>query len=131
MVLLLSGVAWALEGIGVGCSGGRGERQAEQRRGVNGRRRKEELLRRCAPLKATRGGGRWLHGGGNGGLERWQQSRGCGQGGGLCASVWTVRLTGGPHEVLIFFQFIQIRLNFKNSKWVLYVARLGYYEQFS
>jgi hypothetical protein len=26
MVLLLSGVAWALEGVGVGCSGGRGER---------------------------------------------------------------------------------------------------------
>jgi hypothetical protein len=41
---------------------------------------------------------------------------------GLGVSVWTVRLTGGPHAVLIFFQFIQNRLNFKNSKWVPYVA---------
>jgi hypothetical protein len=54
--------------------------------------------------------------------------------------VQIVRLTGGPHTVLICFQFIQNRLNFKNSKWVpylapkipnfLYAARLGYYKQF-
>jgi hypothetical protein len=40
----------------------------------------------------------------------------------LGASVRTVRLTGGPHAVLIFFQFIQNWLNFKNSKWVSYLA---------
>jgi hypothetical protein len=33
-----------------------------------------------------------------------------------------MRLTGGAHAVLIFFQFIQNRLNFKNSKWVPYFA---------
>jgi hypothetical protein len=31
MVLLLSGVAWALDGVGIGCSGGRGEQREEQR----------------------------------------------------------------------------------------------------
>jgi hypothetical protein len=34
----------------------------------------------------------------------------------------TVGLTGGPHMVLIFFQLIQNWLNFKNSKWVPYLA---------
>jgi hypothetical protein len=39
-----------------------------------------------------------------------------------------MRLSGGPHAILIFFLFIQKRLNFKNSKgW----TKLGYYEQFS
>jgi hypothetical protein len=59
---------------------------------------------------------------------------------GMGASVRTVRLTGGSRVVLIFFQFIQNWLKFKNSKWVPYLAlkilnfcigRLGYCEQFS
>jgi hypothetical protein len=40
---------------------------------------------------------------------------------GLGADVRTMRLTGGPHAVLVFFQFIQNRLKFKNSKWVFYL----------
>jgi hypothetical protein len=55
--------------------------------------------------------------GGNGG-----RSRGCGQGGGLGTSVRTMRLTGGPHTVLIFFLFIQNWLNIKNLKRVSYLA---------
>jgi hypothetical protein len=51
MVLLCSGVAWALEGVGVWCSGGRGEWRGEQRQGVNGRRRKEELFDGALLLK--------------------------------------------------------------------------------
>jgi hypothetical protein len=75
------------------------------------------------PCKAVDDGGMVTETvGGNGGQEQWQQSRGCGQGDGLGASVWTVRLTGGPHSVLIFLQFIQNWLNIKNSKWVLYLA---------
>jgi hypothetical protein len=35
---------------------------------------------------------------------------------GLGADVRTVRLSSGPNKVLIFFQFIQNWLNFKNSK---------------
>jgi hypothetical protein len=70
-------------------------------------------------------------GGGHGGQEQWVKPwartrrwpplsecarRGTG------ASVQTVGLTGGPHAVLIFFQFIQNWLNFKNSKWLPYLA---------
>jgi hypothetical protein len=38
---------------------------------------------------------------------------------GLGADVRTVRLTGGPHAVLIFLQFIQNWLKFKNSNGCL------------
>jgi hypothetical protein len=84
------------------------------------------------------------NGGGNGGRSRgwtrqWlplsEHAQRC-----LDASVRTVGLTGAPHVVLIFFQFIQNRLNFKklemgalsylkNSQF-LHDARLGKYEQF-
>jgi hypothetical protein len=59
---------------------------------------------------------------------------------GLGADVRTVRLTGGPHVVLIFLQFIQNWLKLKiqmgalscsKSSQFLHAARLGYYEQFS
>jgi hypothetical protein len=109
--------------------------------------KKGGALRWCASLKAARGGGRGRRGGGNGGRERWaakpwvramrwspltKSARHS-----LGTSVRTVRLTGGPQAVLIFFQFIQNWLNFKNSKWVPYyeqffhAACLGYYELFS
>jgi hypothetical protein len=82
----------------------------EQRRGVNGRRRNEELLRQCAPIKATRGSGRWRR-------ERWAGTTAAkpwararrrpplfeGARRSLGTSVQTVRLTGGLHTVLIFF----------------------------
>jgi hypothetical protein len=125
-VLLLSSVAWALEGIDVGCSGGGGERRGEQRRGVNGRRRKEELLWRCAPLKAAPGGGRWRRGCGNGGRERrvgkavakpWARARR------WHGRLYSDRETDGwaPHG-FDFSQFIKNWLNNKNSKWVPYLV---------
>jgi hypothetical protein len=70
--------------------------------------------------------------------KRWQPRLNC-HWRGLGTDVRTVRLMGGPHVVLIFFQFIQNWLKFKNSYWVPYLqkfpffhaARLGHYEQFS
>jgi hypothetical protein len=50
-----------------------------------------------------------------GGNQQWWpqlERRRCGLG----ADVRTVRLSSGPNKVLIFFQFIQNWLNFKNSK---------------
>jgi hypothetical protein len=65
-VLLLSGVAWALEGIGVGCSRGRGEWQGEQGRGRSRRRRKEGLFDGALLLKSHEA---VVDGSGNGGWE--------------------------------------------------------------
>jgi hypothetical protein len=56
-----------------------------------------------------------------GGKQRRWLRLGCRQRG-LGADVRTVRLTSGPHAVLIFFQFIKNWLNFKKSKWVPYLA---------
>jgi hypothetical protein len=60
-------MAWALEGVGVECSGGRGKRRGEQGRGRSGRRRKDELFGGALLLKpheAVADGSR------NGGRER-------------------------------------------------------------
>jgi hypothetical protein len=110
--------AWQRRGGALGRSSGSEVRwsastrcKEEQRRGVNGRRRRnEELLRQCAPIKATRGSGRWRR-------ERWAGTTAAkpwararwrpplfeGAWRGLGTSVQTVRLTGGLHTVLIFF----------------------------
>jgi hypothetical protein len=94
---------------------------------VSGREeRKEELLRRCAPLKVARGGGRWRGGGGNGGREtaavkpgararrRWPLSEGGRHGLGV---VRAVRLTIRAHAVLYFPPIIQTgsKLKIKNG----------------
>jgi hypothetical protein len=69
-VLLLSGIAWALEGVGVGCSGGRGEQRGEQRRwrGANGcftsRRKQVRLGLDAERIRACLGRHTWCGGGG-------------------------------------------------------------------
>jgi hypothetical protein len=96
------------------------------------KKKKGGALRRGAPLKAARGSGR--------GRRKWWAVTTVGTAGEAVgvdkaaattvrtrsahpgASVRTVGLIGGPHTVLIFFQFIQSRLNFKNSKWVSYIT---------
>jgi hypothetical protein len=80
-VLLLSGIAWALEGVGVGCSGGRGEQRGEQRRwrGANGcftsRRKQVRLGLDAERIRACLGRRTWCEGGGwsaNIADARWQ-----------------------------------------------------------
>jgi hypothetical protein len=116
------------------CSVDRGVVAKEQRWGMNRRRRrKDELLRRCAPLKAARGGGWWWR-------ERWagtvggKGNRNHGHGKLVAATLWRCsvpprRLCSdretdwwAPHSFDFFFQFIQNHLNFKNLKWVPYIA---------
>jgi hypothetical protein len=126
-MLLLSGIAWALEGLSIGCRGGRGERRGKQGLGGSRRRRKEELFGGALLLKVTRGGGRrrrkrWAGTaaetvGENGGRSRgWTKRRPplserARRGPGT--SVRIVGLTGGPHTVLIFSNLSKTGLTLK------------------
>jgi hypothetical protein len=116
--------------IDVGCSGGRGEWRGEQRRGVSGRRRKEELFGGALLLKQHEAvaEGYVAAGtvGGNGGRSRVR-----GQGGGYCCpkALSTVGRLCSDREAdrwapryFDFFLFIQNGLNIKKSKMVSYVS---------